>query len=145
MRFDIGDEVYILYRGTNQRAGWDGIMDQTIGQLGVIIDVNEDDDNYQITFDHLNKTYYYNEEVVGDYDDMQEILINGPPEKKIKNVWAIARISGEVFKLVGKDESGFYDIFCNKSGETISNQYFELKSAPLGCKSFDWVAPQPKE
>lgn len=134
MRFEVEDIVYILYRNPDQNAGWADDMDETVGKSGIIIELEEDNDNYLIRFPN-GKKYYYAENCVGDKGDLDKV----DQENNVdNNMWFMASISGEIFKKIGRDDDDRFNIYVNKNGHLVSDQYFILYCAPPTCTSFDW-------
>lgn len=132
MRFDIGDEVFIINKFDKPRISWVKEMDKTLYQCGVIREIH-DVYEYKIYFEEFDTSYYYTEDAVGEYDEMEEARENNPAPKEIKT-WYIAPISGQIFQLSGKD--GKFNTFVNKAGEIVTDQYFTLKPAPKEIKGF---------
>ena len=143
MRFEVDDSVYIVKIARDQEEGWSDSMDKYFLQCGVVIDVIEDRDAYEIQFEDEN-TYFFNADAVGDYDDYRHAKAKKDlKDVPVSNKWFISPISKTIFKFISLEPSG-YSIFEDKDKNVVTNQYFNLSAAPKGCTGFDFVPPKGK-
>ena len=143
MRFEVDDSVYIVKIAKDQNVGWSDDMDKYFLECGVIIDVIDDTNTYEIEFEDEN-TYFFNEEAVGGYDDYKHAKAKKDlKEITVGNKWFISPISKTIFKLISLEPSG-YNTFEDKDKNIVTNQYFNLRAAPKGCTGFDFVPPKGK-